>query len=54
VLRYSAPAPSLIPENEEIIDELPASPAAATPEGTPAANPMASPAASPTAESQAG
>ncbi|MEA2530486.1 MAG: hypothetical protein QOG89_2130 [Thermomicrobiales bacterium] len=54
VLRYSAPAPSLIPENEEIIDELPASPAAATPEGSPAANPIASPAASPTAESQAG
>jgi DNA-binding beta-propeller fold protein YncE len=53
VLRYTAPAPSLIPDPGEIIDEIPASPDAATPDASPEApvdaNAAASPAASPIA-----
>jgi uncharacterized protein (TIGR03663 family) len=49
VLRYTPPLPSVIPETGEIIDEIPASPAAATPEASPEPNPEASPVASPVA-----
>ncbi len=53
VLRYLPPLPSLIPGSGEIIDEIPASPAAATPEATPEAESGASPVASPVASPQA-
>jgi uncharacterized protein (TIGR03663 family) len=62
VLRYTPPPPSLGSGAGEVIDELPASPAAATPEASPeaispaspVASPIASPAASPIASPPAG
>jgi DNA-binding beta-propeller fold protein YncE len=53
VLRYTAPASSIVPDQGEIIDELPASPVPASPEASPQAiveaSPVTSPAGSPVA-----
>jgi uncharacterized protein (TIGR03663 family) len=62
VVRYTPPTPSPGATSGEIIDEFPASPAAATPEASPraeapaspVASPMASPAASPAAGDRRG